>query len=138
MDPDDDDTDDDHRPFEEYCERMFPGKLKNLLSQWVGFSEISVNELRQLLSEGIAPEVIVWVADAATYGGASSPRSYFNAAIEDKRATQCTTVERLLDVEGKKPHDRARIIRFVDQCGKLKEQLYTEWNTAMLEGGPQS
>lgn len=127
----DDDTDpaaEDAVTYEEYLERTFPGRLKELLGWWTGFREISVREIREYLSKGISPELLLWAASHAVDAGAASPRSYLRCVLEDKQEIDAVTLARLLEVEGDDQRERESIWRIAKKVSELREQIENEWH----------
>lgn len=128
----DDDTDqaaEDNVTYEEYFERTFPRLLKKLLGWWTGFREISVREIREYLSKGISPELLLWAASHAVDAGAASPRSYLRCVLEDKQEIDAVTLARLLEVEGDDQRERESIWRIAKKVSELREQIREDWET---------
>lgn len=114
--------------YEEYLQRAFPGRLKELLSQWVGFTGVSVNEIRAYLSGGVSAELIMWAAGHAVDREAASPRNYVQSVIEDKRDIGCLSLAQLLEVEGNDRHERESIWRIAQKISELRGQIENEWH----------
>lgn len=122
------DMDNDHNAF---FQQRFPARLKEHLSAWYGFKHITLNELKKLLyDDGIAPEVIAWIAGKAADAD-KSPKGYFWGVIEDKCHEQnCTTLEKLIQVEGVDRAEKQRIIHDADKIKAIRADIEEEWRKA--------
>lgn len=115
--------------YEEFLDRTFPGRFKELLSTWAGFTEISVREIRAYLSEGISAELIMWAACHAVDSAAASPRNYLRSVIEDKRDIGCLNLAQLLEVEGNDRRERESIWRISGKINELRKKIEEEWES---------
>lgn len=120
------DKDHDH---DDYFKNRFPVKLKEHLATWYGFRGVTLDELRKLLyEEGIAPEVVCWIAGKAVDNADKSPMGYFRGVIEDKcRGQGCKTLEKLLDIEGSETMEKNRILQEAKKIDAIRADIEEEW-----------
>lgn len=121
------DTDRDH---DEFFKNRFSVKLKEHLATWYGFKWVTLDELRKLLyAEGIAPEVVCWIAGKAVDHAANSQKGYFWNVVEDKCHEQgCKTLEKLLELEGNEPMEKKRILQEAKKVDGIRAEVEKEWH----------
>ena len=127
-DEDTDPTVEDAITYDEFFDRTFPGRFKELLSQWAGFTAISVKEIRSYLAKGISAELILWAACHAVDSGAVSPQNYLRSVIADKYEAGCITLAKLMESEGMDRRERESLLRITKQCSDLRGQIENEWS----------